>query len=257
METREGIELLHASTAEVRIWCARRGASWGTALSSVTPAAVAGDRLAIRSYATAYVELVDHLTAEFGASRIARTSALREAVTAPVRARGSGDMKPGEAICVYLIDALRAILHAEPLDLPDSWEPVLDARDLDEASFDTFDRLTDALIDRQVGEADLDFVAGVLDLTEAELGFLFGVSRQAVGQWRERGVPSAKRGKLSAVAGTCELLSHHLRRERIPGVARRPADAYGGRTMLEMIRDDDHEELLEMTRESFDFSRTA
>ena len=36
----------------------------------------------------------------------------------------------------------------------------------------------------------LDPIAERFELTETELGRLFGVSRQAVGQWRERGVPS-------------------------------------------------------------------
>lgn len=103
----------------------------------------------------------------------------------------------------------------------------------------------------------LDPIAETMELTETELGRLFGVSRQAVGQWRERGVPSARQEKAAAVASICDLLRHRLRPERIPGIARRPADAYGGLSMLEMIERDRHEELRDLIRRSFDWASTA
>ena len=37
----------------------------------------------------------------------------------------------------------------------------------------------------------LDPIAETLELSETELARLFGVSRQAVGQWRERACPRA------------------------------------------------------------------
>src|SRR5215210_5881101 len=81
----------------------------------------------------------------------------------------------------------------------------------------------------------LDPIAETFELTETELGRLFGVSRQAVAQWRERGVPSNRMAKVATVAAIADLLRHRLKAERIPGIARRPADAYGGLSMLEMI----------------------
>jgi DNA-binding XRE family transcriptional regulator len=103
----------------------------------------------------------------------------------------------------------------------------------------------------------LDPIAETLELTETELGQLFGVSRQAVGQWRERGVPSSRMAKVTTVAAICDLLRHSLRPERIPGVARRPADAYGGLSMLEMIERDREDELHTLVRRSFDWALTV
>jgi hypothetical protein len=51
-------------------------------------------------------------------------------------------------------------------------------------------------------------------------------------------------------------LRHRLRPERIPGVARRPADAYGGLSMLEMIERDRQDELQAEIRRSFDWAST-
>jgi DNA-binding XRE family transcriptional regulator len=100
----------------------------------------------------------------------------------------------------------------------------------------------------------LDPIAETLELTETELGRLLGVSRQAVGQWRERGVPSSRQAKVTTVASICDLLRHRLRPERIPGIARRPAPAYGDLSMLEMIERDRQEELHELVRRSFDWA---
>lgn len=103
----------------------------------------------------------------------------------------------------------------------------------------------------------LDTIQVTLGLTDTELGRLMGVRRQAVAQWRDRGVPTARAEKAAAVAAIADLLSHNLKNERIPGIARRPAEAYGGLTMLEMIERDRHLELLDKVRQSFDWASTA
>lgn len=100
-------------------------------------------------------------------------------------------------------------------------------------------------------------IQDVFGLTDTELAGLFGVRRQAVGQWRARGLPSARQEKAAAVASVGDLLRHRLKRERIPGIARRPARAYGGLTMLEMIERDRHLELLMEVRSSFDWAAAA
>lgn len=103
----------------------------------------------------------------------------------------------------------------------------------------------------------LDPIAETFELTETELGKLFGVSRQAVGQWRERGVPSNRMAKVATVAAIGDLLRHRLKAERIPGIARRPADVYGGLSMLEMIERDRQDDLQAEIRRSFDWGSTV
>ncbi len=97
-------------------------------------------------------------------------------------------------------------------------------------------------------------IEGPLALSKTELGRLFGVSRQAVDGWHRHGIPPARQAKAATVAAIVDLLAHRLKEERIPGIARRPARAYGGLTMLEMIERGRHEELLELTRRSFDWA---
>src|ERR671918_2551205 len=103
----------------------------------------------------------------------------------------------------------------------------------------------------------LDPIAETFELSETGLGRLFGVSRQAVRQLRERGGPSNRMTRVTTVAAICDLLGHQLKQERITGVARRPADAYGGLSMLEMIERGREDELLNLIRRSFDWASTV
>ena len=103
----------------------------------------------------------------------------------------------------------------------------------------------------------LDDVQTTFQLTSSDLASLFGVSRQAVDQWHQRGVPGDRQAKAATIAAVADLLSRRLKPERIPGIARRPAPAYGGLTMLEMIERERHYELLEATRRSFEWASNA
>jgi hypothetical protein len=103
----------------------------------------------------------------------------------------------------------------------------------------------------------LDRIEDAFELSNTRLAALFGVRRQALDGWRERGVPGARLEKATTVAEIADLLSHRLKPERVPGVARRSAASYGGLTMLEMISRDRHRELLESVRQTFDWSSVA
>lgn len=106
--------------------------------------------------------------------------------------------------------------------------------------------------------ADLARIQSTFDASKVELAGLFGVSRQAIGQWLDAGrVPAERAEKVAAVGALAEVLARNLKTERIPGVVRRGAEAYEGMTMLDLIRADRHMELLEGTRATFDWSVTA
>jgi hypothetical protein len=109
----------------------------------------------------------------------------------------------------------------------------------------------------QLGDDQLVQVMAAFQLSKTELGTLFGVSRQATDGWLANGVPAERREKLNTLVSIAELLERKLKPGRLPGVARTPADAYGGLTMLEMVVGDRHRELLEDVRESFDWSTAA
>jgi transcriptional regulator with XRE-family HTH domain len=101
-------------------------------------------------------------------------------------------------------------------------------------------------------------VRELFDLNTGEVAELFGVTRQAVEQWERNGdVPAARHEKLANLLSVGELLERKLKPGRLPLVARKRADAYGGLTMLDMVRADRDDELRELTERAFDWSVTA
>jgi hypothetical protein len=119
-------------------------------------------------------------------------------------------------------------------------------------------RFSRAVLDELArNDAPLDHVADVLGLTRTELAGLFGVRRQAIDQWEVRGVPAERQEKLATLGEIADLLSAKLKSERIPGVVRRAAAAYGDRSVLDAIAAGDEEQVLVELRDAFDWAAAA
>jgi len=163
----------------------------------------------------------------------------------------------GLGAAISLLDRWRAALPGyDPLT------PLLGTRlphpGLDRESFRRFRYLVEAeLWPPDDASAMLARVVDLFGLNLTELGRLFGSSRQAATNWLRDGLPPARLPKAQAVLDLGELLTRQLKPGRLPAVVRRPADAYGGKTMLEVIAEDGHEELLRQTRQTFDWAATA
>lgn len=116
------------------------------------------------------------------------------------------------------------------------------------------ERVVDALDARRTGE-DLGRVLAVWDLSQADAGRLFDVSRQAVGKWLANGVPVERAAAVADLAAATDILVHHLKRERIPAVVRRPAPALDGASLLDLVAAGDTRGTLEACRAMFDVYR--
>ena len=75
----------------------------------------------------------------------------------------------------------------------------------------------------QLAAADLARALRVLDISMSEAGRLFGVSRSAVEQWLQRGVPPARLARAANLARIADILERNLKPERIAAVVREPA----------------------------------
>lgn len=116
------------------------------------------------------------------------------------------------------------------------------------------DRLTDALDARRAGD-ELGRVLEVWGLSRAETGRLLDVSRQAVSKWLATGVPTERAAAVADLAAATDVLVHHIKRERIPAVVRRPASALGGRSLLDLVAEGATRQVLVACREMFDVYR--
>lgn len=79
----------------------------------------------------------------------------------------------------------------------------------------------------------------VLGLSAAEAAALFGVTRQAVEQWQQTGVPADRRAGVERVRDVAAVLYDELLPERIPQVVRTPARGLTGRTILDVLAEPD------------------
>jgi hypothetical protein len=142
---------------------------------------------------------------------------------------------------------MSAVEHLAPQQAA---ERLIDAHSHDPRWLDAF---ADAFEQRRSG-AELARVLTVWDLGRAEAGRLFGVTRQAIAKWIDKGVPPDRAAEVADVAAATDLLVRYLRRDRIPAVVRRRADALHGRSLLDMLAAGDTAQLLASARAMFDFA---
>lgn len=81
----------------------------------------------------------------------------------------------------------------------------------------------------------LDEIQQTFGLSSAETGALFGVTRQAVDQWRKNGVPAERVADVERVRDVARVLYEELIPERIPQVVRNAARGLGDRTILQVL----------------------
>jgi hypothetical protein len=162
---------------------------------------------------------------------------------------------PGRGAAVFLLSELRQAIPAlSPLAV-DTGEAGLPHWEIEREDFSKFAR--QVWLQLQQDQSLLERIQTVFDLSFTDLARLFGVRRQAIAQWLDDGLPAARQPKALIVAQIADLLERNLLPIRIPAVARTSAEAYGGRSMIDMIAEDRHEELLEQVRDSFDWAATA
>ena len=97
----------------------------------------------------------------------------------------------------------------------------------------------------------------VWGLSAAEAARIFGVSRQAFAKWARAGVPAERLGAVGDLAAATDLLVHYLKPERIPVVVRRPAEALGGWSLVDLAASGNTAGLLTACRAMFDFAAVS
>jgi hypothetical protein len=249
-------------------------------IESSLPRALDGERDQVRAYVGAYRELTGRVLEAAGQARpdlvtIGEDGQLRvyemkahrqtaagvpwvkaaleqEAISAPFSA-WVGALGPGAGTAGAVAAMLRSLLRGTVALTPPNGR--LPEWELDERQVVRFSR---AVLDELArSETPLEHISEVLGLTRTQLASLFGVRRQAIDQWAARGVPADRQEKLATIGEIADLLAGKLKRDRIPGVVRRAAAAYGDRSMLDAIAAGAEDEVLAELRDAFDWAAAA
>ena len=112
-------------------------------------------------------------------------------------------------------------------------------------------------LDRLRAVHPLDRVMQAWDLSHADVGRMFSISRQAIAKWLNIGVPAERATAVAAMAAATDLLQHHLKPDRIPAVVRRPAPALGGRSLLDLAAAGETTAVLAACRAMFQFGNVG
>ncbi len=110
------------------------------------------------------------------------------------------------------------------------------------------------VLDRHLAGRRLERIMRLWQLSRAELGTLFGVSRQAVSKWIANGVPAERARQVADVDAITDLLVRYLKRDRIPAVVRREAPRLDGMSLIEFVTSGRSSEALQLTRQMFMFA---
>lgn len=230
------------------------------AIAGSLPAALAGDPERVRVYVEAYGRLSDRLLdavsetrPELTAFPLLRTILKGEAMNAPF-SNWVGSLDSGRGTALAVVELLRASLPGgKPLSRPARWR--MPAWEIDDAGVVRFYRAVAEALDDT--ESPLDRIRTVMGLSRTEAAALFGVRRQALDGWGRGGVPAERQAKLASIGAIADLLNARLKADRVPAVVRRPALAYGERSILEAIAADDEDRVLAALREGFDWALAA
>lgn len=249
----EDLFRLDLSDASKRV-CADVVPDIAAALDRVMPLVAHGDRMAVRRYLAYVDEAAMALTAlpaiapdELPPSVVVYTMLRQDAVGL----RWVAPSPDGIGILTVLVDRMRGFAGGLPQVCGQA------SRDVDVHHFRWFVKQVAESNHEREQASPLRRAMDTFDLTSSDVAGLMGVKRQAVDKWLLAGPPPERAPKIAAIAEIGDILWHRLRDGLPVAVVRRPAEAYGGRTMLEVIAADEHEWLLRSVKDSFDFRRVA
>ena len=109
-------------------------------------------------------------------------------------------------------------------------------------------------LDRRLSGRELERILRVWSLSRTELGRILGVSRQAVSKWIDDGVPADRVTQVADLASITDLLTRHVKRDRIPAVVRRAASNLGDASLIDLIAEGRSAEAVVFTRTMFSFA---
>ena len=110
-------------------------------------------------------------------------------------------------------------------------------------------------LERHLSTEPLDRFERVWQLSSSQAATVFGVSRQAYAKWRVGGVPAERRVDVQWANQATATLLDHVKIDRIAVVVRRPSEALGGRSLLDVAKGHDLHLVSQEVDSIFDLGR--
>jgi hypothetical protein len=224
------------------------------ALDRLMPHLISGDRMAVRRYWSYVNVAAQALTALPAATpeRLPPSSVVyallrRDTVELPWVAPSCD----GRGIVTVLVDRIRGFAGGLPQ------ECVRASRSVDVHRFEWFLKSIAEVEHEQEQGSPLRRAMTTLALSSTDVAQIMGVKRQAVDKWLLAGPPADRMEKIGALAEIADILRYRLRGGMPAVVVRRTAEAYGRRSMLDLLAQDEHAWLLQSVKDSFDLRRVA
>lgn len=102
--------------------------------------------------------------------------------------------------------------------------------------------------------SSLEQIATTFGLDAADLARALRVPAAVLEEWEQAGVPAERQRELDGLLCIAEILERKLKPGLVPEAVRRPADAYDGRSILQLLADGQHAEVRETVAASFDWA---
>jgi len=103
------------------------------------------------------------------------------------------------------------------------------------------------------GARSLAKVQAIFGLNKSEAARLFGISRQSLDEWFERGVPMTRVADVSRAADLAKALSEHFEPERLPQIVRSPLPGLDDQSILTAIAERGTVPVFEMLDRAFSY----
>lgn len=107
------------------------------------------------------------------------------------------------------------------------------------------------------GLRSLAAIEHTFGLSKSALGRIFGISRQAVDEWLDKGVPAGRIADVQRLADLAHALKRRFIAERIPQIARAGIPGLGGRSILDAVATDGPVVVAELLERAFSYIPVA
>ncbi len=110
------------------------------------------------------------------------------------------------------------------------------------------------ILNERLPVLSLSRILRVWHFSEREMEDILDVDEGAVDEWQQETIPNSMAQSISELAAATDLLIHHIKRDRIAAVVRRPIRCLDGQSLVALLSEEGTGSVLRACRDMFDFN---